>query len=180
MPAVHDIFTQYLKLCTYCDLFWKSVFSKYPEQFQCIEGCSSCCELQSVNALEAYSIGINLQKKRLSGSRLNSSQTTCVFLKSDHCEIYAYRPIICRTHGLLLSNSESPRISTCLKNFTNSSIVIDLPYILNTDMLTTNLMKLNIAFCIVCGAKENASMRFNLSDIFSGNIPEFLKDAISL
>jgi Fe-S-cluster containining protein len=171
MSTFQEITGRYKKLCNYCETFWKRVFEKFPAEFSCAPGCSTCCEMQSVNLLEAFviadhcSLGISSAPPR--------PDSACPFLADNRCRIYTARPIICRTHGLLLKSKEfRDRIAvSCPFNFTT----IDLATIndadaLDVDTVTAGLAKLNAAFCMLLGDIKKVSERITLRDLASGKI----------
>jgi len=176
MGLTGDIFSKYAALCDYCEKFWQSVSKKYPKDIACHAGCGICCELQSVNLLEAYSIYNVL---RLNEKKMETEQkSSCVFLLNDTCSIYSARPIICRTHGLVIKSVEftSSFSITCSYNFHYTD---DVPHdaILDIDLITKNLIRLNYAFCMVIGKKQIASERIELSQIASGKLPIEIQNA---
>ena len=136
-----------------------------------------CCELETVSAIEAFKIimhtGLDIRN-----CSSNNKPGHCIFLENNRCSIYSCRPVICRTHGLLLKSDENSCIQSCHYNFqgcqsSNQSSVLDW------ESLTMNLMKINMAFCTLAGFPELASERILLSDIASGNISEKLTKVLS-
>lgn len=155
----------YRKLCGYCDLVWNKVKQSFPEEICCRKGCSACCELQSVNQLEAHLIRTHLQSLSLKVNNIYPNENRCPFLLEHSCSIYEARPLICRTHGLVLNSRESSLpLPSCPDNFKTFSIP-ELPgdCILDTDIVTGNLMRLNLAFCIC--TQKNPEERISLRHI---------------
>jgi len=180
MSSFKEVIDQYKKLCGYCDGFWKRVFEKFPAEFACTPGCSTCCELQSVNLLEAFVIadhcsrGSSRDRKGLGiSSAPPRPDSACPFLADNRCRIYPARPIICRTHGLLLKSKDfRDRIAvSCPFNFTTiDHATINDADALDVDTVTTGLAKLNAAFCMLLGNIKKVSERITLRDLASGKI----------
>lgn len=167
--VVKKILDNYIKLLFYCDKFWGAVTDKYPHQTSCRAGCSICCELQSICAIEAFVI---VQDCKVSESTGTDGQ--CPFIINNLCSIYKKRPVICRTHGLIFKSSEflnSYSIS-CPYNFNDPAFEIDESYIMDIDKVTNNLAHLNLAFCNLIGKTEWSSQRFQLKDLAVCNFPQ--------
>jgi Fe-S-cluster containining protein len=174
MNQLHAIIEKKQKLCGYCDLIWKRVRDAYPNEIACREGCGICCELQSVNRLEAYVIRSYVSgavSASTGSATLLPASTACPFLRDDEqsCLIYEARPIICRTHGLIIHSDEfaqGHQSATCPYNFP-SFHPNDFPpeLTIDTDRVTKNLANLNLAFCMVSGvdvlngAQERVSLK---------------------
>jgi Fe-S-cluster containining protein len=181
MTTPNDILDKYKKTCAYCDAFWKRVFEKFSNQCACKSGCSACCELQSVNLLEAFVIADHCSRDRKGrghkclgvSSASPRPDNACPFLADNRCRIYPARPIICRTHGLPLKSREfTDRIAvSCPFNFTTlDHTAIDDGYALDTDAVTLDLAKLNAAFCLLLGDVKKANERIALRDLANGKI----------
>jgi len=171
MSSFQEITDHYKKLCGYCENFWKRTADKYPAEITCSPGCAVCCELQSVNLLEAYVIAEYCGRGGASAPPLPGSG--CPFLSDNRCRIYPVRPIICRTHGLLLKSREfRDRIApSCPFNFTTiDHIGVHDDYALDVDIVTMDLVKLNAAFCMLLGDVKKTSERIALRDLASGKI----------
>ena len=87
--------------------------------------------------------------------------------------LYPARPLICRTHGILLRSKEfTDRIAvSCPFNFTTiDHATINDADALNVDTITTGLAKLNAAFCLLLGDVKKAKERIALSDLADGKI----------
>jgi Fe-S-cluster containining protein len=158
---LQTIIANYRKLCDYCDAIWQRARAAYPNEIACRKGCGICCELQSVNRIEAHIINLYIidtanaaNTDFLSGGADNSSPHTCPFLRDQSCAVYPARPIICRTHGLILRSTEfaQTQAASCPYNFP-SIHPNDVPPELtaDVDLITKNLANLNLAFCMVTG-----------------------------
>lgn len=98
--------------------------AQHKNKMKCKAGCAQCCLNFDVFPVEFFSIKEKMKTDRFEMPELQSNdEDTCVFLKDNLCQIYPYRPIICRTHGLpLLSMNESAEfweLSHCELNFEN-------------------------------------------------------------
>lgn len=177
MSTLSDVISRYDSLCSYCDSLWNKAALSSPEHIHCKIGCSGCCELETVCVIEAIKIAMHLRSAYLEYSSAGV-RNYCIFLENNKCNIYECRPVICRTHGLLLKSDEHSFIRSCLVNFQkwqNS----DQSCILDWESLTMNLMRINMAFCILAGIPEYSSERIKLSDIASGNMPDKIKNVYS-
>lgn len=169
MPELQQILRRYKELCDFCDGFWDRALHAYPDAFACGPGCSTCCELPSVNYLEAYIIA------GLSGKKVGpAAADKCPYLDGDRCSIYASRPLICRTHGLPLKSREYSCALTlsCPFNFTCVDLdAVDPGVILEIDTISNNLARLNAAFCLLNGGGVAlAGERIPLRDLASGTV----------
>lgn len=172
MPSISDVISRYTDLCKYCDSFWNSAAKKNPDSIKCKIGCCACCELQSVSAVEAFCIIDFLRQSRKSViHRSGNKDGFCIFLNNKTCGIYNCRPVICRTHGLLLSSNDEPIARSCILNYQNISIA-DCSIVLDWETIAMNLMKINMAFCIISGFQSLSDKRFLLSDVAAGIIPD--------
>lgn len=170
---IHDIIDNYLKLCDYCDAIWNRVYKAYPNEIACRKGCGICCELQSVNRIEAYVIRSYIINNNIDDIGV-ANNNACPFLRDQTCAIYPARPIICRTHGLILRSSEFPlsrHAASCPYNFP-SFHPNDIPpeMTVDVDIITKNLVNLNLAFCMAGGIDavdktEGTEIRVLLRDL---------------
>jgi len=168
MDKIEAIVRQYKKLSEWCSGFWNAVYDKCSGDIACNAGCGICCELQSVNLLEAYIIFKALTSRRIILN--NQFHEKCVFLMDDKCEIYNVRPLICRTHGLAIKSKEfvTSYSITCPYNFNETDLEQKNSIILDMDMVTENSVKLNLAFCMINGLDDFADKRLLMRDITSG------------
>ncbi len=148
-PVKHISITAYKKLLARLIIIEKSLIKKYKKDILCKNGCSKCCELGTVFAIE-YDIlrkavdKLSQKKKSYLITKLNhSNNRNCPLLINQSCAVYKNRPVICRTHGypLLIKG----KLSYCRMNFKHikaigSDCVIDL------NSLNTALAAINIAY----------------------------------
>ncbi len=119
----------------------------------CRKGCCSCCMELTVWPVEFYAIREQLKAAKWHKLKYNESRE-CGFL-DDHgsCQIYPFRPMICRTHGLPLAywqeDSHPPGygIIFCDKNFDAAGeIHFDSENTLNMDDINEKLARINMVF----------------------------------
>ena len=169
--AFTQLMTQYQTLRQYCDNVFTSTLDACRGHMQCAKGCASCCILETVTPLEAHVIQNYLQSVPThTFSNIQEDEGTCVFLRDNVCSIYAVRPIICRTHGLPLLYPERGEIEVCPLNFTELDLTaLDPAYFFDAERITANLMRLNLAFCMLTGNAEDSRARVFLQDILMRN-----------
>ncbi len=117
------------------DAFFDRAAARFPgpEGITCHAGCADCCRRRfSVTAVEAEGIAEGLAslpaaaREALAGRATGGDPGVCPALGEDgRCAIYAFRPVICRTHGLPIrfaaEPSAGPRrlpvVDACPRNF---------------------------------------------------------------
>ena len=93
------------------------------------------------------------------------------------CAIYPARPLICRTHGMAIQYPDQEEWDACPLNFIDAPLnQIDSQYVLHAEAVTTNLLRLNLAFCMIAGNAELAGERVRLRDLRASALPPFLAD----
>ncbi|MEJ2637515.1 MAG: YkgJ family cysteine cluster protein [Calditrichia bacterium] len=167
MDLLKELRANYFKLCAYCDAFFKNTQNRHDDEMQCGAGCCSCCILESVTPLEAWIIRDYLQENEVKANRGNNGR--CIFLNDCRCGIYEVRPLICRTHGLLLRSGEDGSVTgTCPLNFRNAEMdEIDKKYVLDIGLITDNLIRLDLAYRKITGGEETLPDRIKLSELIS-------------
>jgi Fe-S-cluster containining protein len=179
MAGVEDIFKNYRALIDYCDAFWKKAVAVMPGEFACRSGCSICCELPSVNYCEALVIADYCERHPAARSRAGEESSSpeqegsCPFLCLGRCGIYEARPLICRTHGLMLKGESfrEPVSISCPYNFTGIDLdAMDRALVLDIEKVSDNLARLNAALCILLGDVKKSSERIMLRDLAEGTI----------
>jgi hypothetical protein len=175
MDKLQTILDNYRRLCGYCDGIWERVRQTYPGEIACYKGCGTCCELQSVNQLEAHVIRLHIQgvscKKPLEDR--GSTSHICPFLQNRACVIYDARPIICRTHGLILRSvdfSRAHQAGSCPYNFpSHHPRDISPELTADIDNITKNLTNQNMAFCMInnIDVRDELLCRVSLKELAS-------------
>jgi Fe-S-cluster containining protein len=177
MSTIVKILDNYDKLCAYCDGFFSSIHSMYTDDMRCAKGCSACCKLHSVCALEAFLIARHraVQRSRMPPqSKADLRRHACAMLKKNGCVVYAARPIICRTHGLAISTDKRKTVCpTCALNFIKRDVrLLPKPHVFDSAAVTDNLMRLNLAFCMASGHPALAAKRFTMEQVIFGRLPK--------
>ena len=144
---------QYRQLRDEVDGISEMLFEIHSERMCCAKGCCHCCQNLSVWPVEFYSIVEEMKTAGWAKPQLNDGKE-CSFLdEQGDCQIYPFRPIICRTHGLPLvywhDETDPPGYGAmfCEKNFEDSDKIDFGPdNTLNMDEVNEKLAKLNLAF----------------------------------
>ena len=144
---------QYRHLCDKVEQKGAELEKIHSAHMQCVKGCCACCMNLSVWPVEFYSIVEEMKAAGWPKPQLNEKRE-CGFLdEQDHCQIYPFRPIICRTHGLPLvywhEETDPPGygVMFCEKNFKDSDDIDFSPEnTLNMDKVNEKLARLNVAF----------------------------------
>jgi len=114
-------------------LFWKlrsniqktcnKLHKQHQEFISCKKGCDECCMNFNLMAVEYFSI-LNSIKDTNIAIRETDNPEECPFLVDHCCQIYEFRPLICRSHGLPILNmdeeGENWELSYCPLNFTDN------------------------------------------------------------
>lgn len=118
------------------DAFFDRTAARFPGPggITCHAGCADCCRRFSVTALEAEVIAEGLASlpaatRAALAARAAEETDACPALEADgRCAVYAFRPVICRTHGLPIrfaADQEArphdrrslPVVDACPRNF---------------------------------------------------------------
>ena len=159
-------FEKYFKLRKKTDEITAKLTAVHGKNIVCRPGCSSCCVNLTVFPLEfeaiSYEMGYDGFNKN---SVIFDDGASCGFLKNDLCQIYKYRPIICRTHGIPISFLDNDSagepynaVSFCELNFaddefdddddeTYEGVKFDENNTLNIDELNGELFRINMEYC---------------------------------
>jgi hypothetical protein len=167
-----EVLARYRELGAYCDALAARVRDRFAATWQCRAGCSGCCRLSTVCGLEAVVLLLAGIGSGSPGS-VGGDGGMCRLLRDDRCLLYENRPLICRTHGLpLVSDSLTEgEVDCCPLNLPALTGVVELEadLVLDLDLLTENLMRLNLAFFLLLGRSELAETRFSLADLATLN-----------
>lgn len=124
------------------------------DRLNCRAMCPDCCVNLSVWPVEFFSIVEEMKRARWPRPEWDEG-AGCGFLKDGLCQIYPFRPIICRTHGLplvYLPDDERPdeyAVSFCEKNFVGVDIetfVFTPANTLHLDEINERLARIHTAF----------------------------------
>lgn len=171
MATPDEVLARYRELGVFCDVLAQRVRERFGADWQCRAGCSDCCRLSTVCGLEAVVLLQGGLGCGFSG-QIEDAGEQCCLLRDDRCLVYAHRPLICRTHGLPLVSSAltEGEVDCCPLNLPALAGVSELAadLVLDLDLLTENLMRLNLALFLVLGRPELAEARFTLASLISG------------
>ena len=140
----------YRSLLTGVDRLLEGIRRRYSDQIVCHKGCDCGCRNLSVFPVEALSLLSAVQdlpektSAKIRQRAASASFWDCPLLENRACSMYAFRPVICRTHGFPLETHYKgwPSIGYCRQNFKNmpsipNDAVIDLDNI-NRTLRTLN------------------------------------------
>jgi hypothetical protein len=184
------------RLTAKVDAFFERVHARYAGEIACRPGCDDCCRRRlSVTGVEAAAIATGLagqdERARAEVGRRarESSDRVCAALGPDgRCGIYAFRPLVCRSHGLPLrfahdregapvssgapvSNGAPgrrslPVLDACAKNFTERELAsIDADCVLDQATLSTLLAAVDAAHAAETGRARGE--RFDLAELLT-------------
>lgn len=104
-----------------------AILAGWGSHIRCRSGCDECCRLATVLPVEAAAIALaiaelkpELREHLRRQARGLPTADTCPLLHQGKCTIYAWRPVICRTHGfplLFRDEHNAMRVDYCRQNF---------------------------------------------------------------
>jgi hypothetical protein len=108
MNGAPALLVRWHALAARADAHFARVLDAFPTQMHCHAGCCACCAPNlSVMLVEALAVCAGLEalpratRVRLAAAAAHDLPASrCALLLSDRCAVYAWRPLICRTHGL--------------------------------------------------------------------------------
>ena len=134
LPAhLHKCLILYRDLLSTVDRLICRIRHRYSAQIACHKGCDCGCRNLSIFPIEALSLANALQDQPartaagIHERAANASFWDCPLLEDRACTLYAFRPLICRTHGFPLQTIYNQRvlICHCRHNFKNMSSIPD-------------------------------------------------------
>ena len=141
-------------LLTRVDRLLDGIQRRYPGHIVCHRGCGCGCRNLSVFPVEALSLvhairdlsaetGAKIRRRAAAASFWD-----CPLLEDRACSMYAFRPVICRTHGfpLLTHYKGRPSIGYCPKNFKDMSFIPEDASI-DLDNINRTLRAMNASSC---------------------------------
>lgn len=143
---VNGCLLNYRHLVIRVDRILGRIQRQYGRHIACRKGCGCGCRNISVFPVEALSLAQALQAlpeattAKFESRAAKASFWDCPLLEDRACGLYAFRPLICRTHGFPLQTiyKGQPSIGFCRHNFKEMAVipgdaVIDLDHV--TDAL---------------------------------------------
>lgn len=153
----------YDELLAKVDAFFARTRARYAGALECAPGCTDCCRggltLTGIEA-EYLRRGIATlppEARRALAQRAEApGGAACPALEPDGCcGVYAWRPLVCRTHGLPIRfrrPGSLPLLDACPKNFRGYDLAeIDADCVLDQQTLSTLLGALDAAHADVTG-----------------------------
>jgi Fe-S-cluster containining protein len=133
------------------DGFFARVAARYPNDLACGPGCTDCCAPGlTVTPLEADAVESYLRaldpvaRARIAERAAASDGSACAALDgSGRCSIYPVRPLVCRSHGVVVriergDRTSLPVLDACPKNFRAHDLAtIDRDCVLDQRTLST-------------------------------------------
>ncbi|QRO00276.1 YkgJ family cysteine cluster protein [Archangium violaceum] len=172
--AARAIRERYQELVTKVDTFFHRVQSRYGGAMRCGAGCTACCQVRlSVTALEASVIREGLaslpqeERARLASRAEQAPPGACPALEADgRCAIYAWRPLVCRSHGVPIRHREpggAAAVSACEKNFDGGAGLPEVSpdCVLDQTTLSTMLGVLDAAHADARGTPRGERIRLD-------------------
>lgn len=120
----------------------------------CRKGCCQCCTNLTVFPVEFFSIVQEMKEGGWDKLTFDASRTCGYLNEQGECEIYPYRPIICRTQGLPLAfyddDAQGYSVTFCPLNFTENTENIDFNAKNTLDLDKTNdkLFEIHLQFIL--------------------------------
>jgi hypothetical protein len=121
--------SRYPELAAKVDAFFARVQSRHAADLRCDTGCSHCCHVRlSITGVEAEAIRSEIgawpeeRRYTLRNTAAAALPDRGAALDANgRCQIYAVRPIVCRSHGApirLRDGRSLPVVTSCPDNFT--------------------------------------------------------------
>jgi Fe-S-cluster containining protein len=125
---------------------------KYGGHIACHKGCGCGCRNISIFPVEALAIADAMQTlpeaviAEFQRRAASTSFWECPLLEDRVCRLYAFRPLICRTHGFPLRSiyKGQPSIGYCRHNFKETTAIPD-DAIIDLDRINDMLRSINAA-----------------------------------
>jgi hypothetical protein len=121
------------QLAAKADGFFADVQRSHGSAMHCAPGCSQCCTVElTVSLVEGLALWRGLlgqppAEREMLSRRAAGPAGSCALLVDHRCALYAWRPSICRTHGLAVAQRVG-EVSCCPLNFVDeipSGAVLD-------------------------------------------------------
>jgi uncharacterized protein len=157
MLTLMESLGNYRNLVAKVDEHLSRISIEYGDLISCRKGCDGCCRHISLFPVEAVAMAASLREfsPAKSAHIRKLARTACAgacpLLENGSCLLYAYRPIICRTHGFpLLTDREGEKsLDFCPKNFKDVAS-FSASAVMNLDLLNTTLASINALFIASC------------------------------
>lgn len=169
MEAMNSsIFFSYRELLARLDSFARQLAARHGASIVCGPGCAGCCR-QILELLPVEFYYLQAAARRVSLPKPAPAADVCPLLEGGLCRLYAYRPVICRTHGmpLLMEGDGGQWVDCCPENFTSARLA-DLAgdSLLHLERVNLLLVSINHVFAAARGL--DAGQRLSIEHIFQG------------
>jgi Fe-S-cluster containining protein len=120
----------------------------------CRKGCCQCCTNLTVFPVEFFSILEEMKKAGWTKLTFDAARVCGYLNEQGECEIYPYRPLICRTQGMPLAfyddDAQGYSVTFCPENFTKDTEKRDFnaDNTLNLDQLNDKLFEIHLQFLV--------------------------------
>ena len=147
---LNECLIPYRELLTAVDRLLDRIRQRYPAQIACRKGCACGCRNLSIFPIEALSLNHALEKlppgtaAAIRERAATVSFWDCPLLEDRACILYAFRPLICITHGFPMQTIYHHQVSIghCRHNFKNISTIPD-DAIIDLDHINAALRTIN-------------------------------------
>jgi Fe-S-cluster containining protein len=120
---IEKIVQRFVQLQNEADISCDELHRLHHHHTVCRKGCDQCCMNFNLLPVEFYSILNSIKGKKIE-IQLTGNDEDCPFLVNHSCQIYEFRPLICRSHGLPIltmdEEGEDWELSFCPLNFTKA------------------------------------------------------------
>jgi hypothetical protein len=118
---VEQAIQHYLQLRDSADKIAEELGVVHVERLACRKGCCQCCTNLSVFPVEFFAMVEEMKKAGWTKLHFDAAAICGYLDEKGECEIYPFRPIICRTQGLPLAfyddDAQGYSVTFCPKNF---------------------------------------------------------------
>jgi hypothetical protein len=142
----------YHKLRQQTDQLTAGLEKVHTGRMACRKGCCQCCTNLTVFPVEFFSILDEMKQAGWTKLAFDAARACGYLDEGGACEIYPYRPLICRTQGLPLAfyddEAEGYSVTFCPLNFTQDSDTLEFnaDTTLNLDRMNDKLFEIHLQF----------------------------------
>ena len=159
-----SVFANYQKFTQKIDTLCNKILSLYSEQITCSKSCSNCC----ISELTVLPIEADYVKEKTKHKKIKPNKTkgSCIMLEGECCQIYEYRPLVCRTQGFTLLYGDE--LSFCDMNFKNMTggFCFSSGTLIDMDKVNLVLVALNMEYLKQTGDLDKLKdKRYKISEL---------------
>lgn len=142
----------YYKLRQQTDQLTAGLEKVHSGRMVCKKGCCHCCTNLTVFPVEFFSILEEMKKAGWTKLTFDAARACGYLNEQGACEIYPYRPLICRTQGLPLAfyddDAQGYSVTFCQQNFTKDAdkLEFNADSTLNLDQMNDKLFEIHLQF----------------------------------